>query len=357
MKRTLHTIAAIAAVFAGFLPAAQAQSPTITANQLPKVGDKQVHYTADTTGVMPGAKGANQTWDFSSITPTGDSIVTNIIAPSSTPHAADYPSATVAANSVSGGAIMYMDLSAGNNVVLGFVAEQQGQTIKQKYTNTLVQFTTPISFNYTHNDTYSGGFNVSGMDAYTNGTINVEADAYGTVLMPGGKTYANVIRLHSMQRNTDSFDLGPSSMSILTTSESYSFVQEGRMDPVLTITYSSQETVQGTVTSKSVTFNNSAASVSNINGPGFYGKNSSFSIFPNPSATRAINVVTTSQKTGVCNIHVLNQLGQIVKSFNNLNSSEGTNNFNIGLEELPKGMYMVQVQTNAGASVQKLILE
>lgn len=346
-------IAAIA-VFAGFLPSAYAQGPTITSSIFGKVGDKQVSYAADTSGITPGSAGANQTWDFTNLKPNtnGDSIVTNLVAPSSTPYAADFPSATIAANSVSGQSIVFMDISAGKSEMLGFVTSAQGQTIKNKYSNSLIQYTTPMSINYTHNDIFAGQYEVNGITIYSRGTVNVNADAYGTVLMPGGKTYNNVLRAHSFQRNIDSMDVGFSSVIITTETESYTFVQDGRKEPIITITNISQAAPSGTTYSKMVTFNNKSAAVSGITEESSIPVKS-FKIYPNPSASRTINVVTANENTGFTNINVINQLGQLVKSFNNLTGNNNT----IILDELPKGIYQLQFQTNTGVSVQKLILE
>lgn len=357
MKKHLQKIAAIAA-FAGFLPAAYAQGPTITSSVLPKVGDMQVVYMADTTGVTPGPSGANQTWDFTNLRPTAnnDSSVSTIVAPSSTPYAADFPNATAAANSASGQSTVFMDFSAGKSEMLGFVTSVQGQTIKNKYSNSLIQYTTPMAFNYTHNDNFAGQYQANGITIYSRGTVNVNADAYGTVLMPGGKTYNNVLRAHSFQRNIDSMNVGAGAFIITTETESYTFVQDGRKEPIITITNTSQESPSGTTYSKIVTFNNKVAAVSGITEEGNFNRNT-FRIYPNPSASRSINVITSGENAGTTNIFVINQLGQLVKSFHNLNMGAGTNNFTLSLDELPKGIYQVHVQTNTGNSVQKLVLE
>src|SRR4051794_9645834 len=93
--------------------------PTITGANAPVIGDVLVEQFT-TASVSQGNGGANQTWDFSTLQGNGDLSSTTLVSPSSTPYAANFPGANVAA--VSSGAYAYYLTSSTELSLVGLYA-------------------------------------------------------------------------------------------------------------------------------------------------------------------------------------------------------------------------------------------
>jgi hypothetical protein len=79
------------------LHTALSAQPVIQQNDLLHVGDIVVTQPCTVTASQPGPAGANQTWDFSGLTPTSSLDTTYYIAPAGTPYAASYPASNIVA--------------------------------------------------------------------------------------------------------------------------------------------------------------------------------------------------------------------------------------------------------------------
>ncbi len=182
------------------------------------------HYTIGTTyttefaplqgTVNVGNKGGGNTWDFSGFTSEGSSSST-AVDPASTPYIGDYAEANIATmgETESGGVVTtsysYFHLN-GSLDPLGSVSSTDFQvfTILTKTTYAPPDFLQPLPLNY--NDTYT---------TYTQRTSTTEqpplppsvstgsqatnavVDAYGTLILPGGGSYA-ALRIRQVQYDT-----------------------------------------------------------------------------------------------------------------------------------------------------------
>ena len=103
--------------------ASQAQI-TISNSSFPNVGDTQILHNNTTNlspAIMPGNSGANQTWNFSAlVSQTTDTTL--IVATSSTPFAANFPSASFAALQT-GGTIGYLQKTSTDVKLIGAAAD------------------------------------------------------------------------------------------------------------------------------------------------------------------------------------------------------------------------------------------
>jgi hypothetical protein len=78
-------------------------------------------------------------------------------------------------------------------------------------------------------------------------------------------------------------------------------------------------------------------------------------MYPNP-ATESVNVLFTAENTENGVLSVMNLMGQTVYTMN-IDVNEGTNMVTIPVNQLPAGIYMVNIKTNKGISTQKLIVK
>lgn len=142
-------------------------------------------FDGNITGLSEGNSGANQIWDFSSVSLTYKYSIAKIPIESA-PFANNFPSANYCWKFVSPTYTNYQLYNLNNNS-FEFIANVNDQSIIYDYTpNSLLLFTFPYIFDTSITDTYQE----------VNSNIFIyssQYDAYGTIITPFG-TFNNVIR-------------------------------------------------------------------------------------------------------------------------------------------------------------------
>lgn len=188
--------------------------PTLGANiSLPLGQHIPVVGVAESSVPNQGAAGANITWDFSGMV-SDQSQTVNFVATGQTPFAANFGSATVAAEYESGlsvgstAAVRYefFSLNAANLIRHGLATNQN---VVVSYSNPQTALTLPFSYQSTNTDDFAADFSVSGLYVSETGTISVTGDGYGTLILPNA-TISNVLRVRVVQDYTDLVDNGSS---------------------------------------------------------------------------------------------------------------------------------------------------
>lgn len=140
----------------------------------------------DTTGVTPGNAGANQTWDFSSLVPLSDTLIQWIVPPSSVPNGDLFPDANLVEKD-SEGRLVFVNKTDSESYGVGF--DDMTDTYPPLvYSDPMLFMKRPITYGTTFTDT----FVFQGSPG--TGIITVEADGYGTLILPNG-IYNNVLRV------------------------------------------------------------------------------------------------------------------------------------------------------------------
>ena len=142
----------------------------------------------------PGASGANVTWDFSGLVIDSTSTLT-YVDPATTPMTDSFPTATLAL--AEGGGYAYRSFDATGGYYLGY--HQGGTSPVVDYSDPELTFQFPCTYGTQWDDSLFADY-LPGSSWYLAGTINAEADGYGTLILPYG-TFTNVIRLH-LTRNS-----------------------------------------------------------------------------------------------------------------------------------------------------------
>ena len=84
-------------------------------------------------------------------------------------------------------------------------------------------------------------------------------------------------------------------------------------------------------------------------------RNTSFTIYPNPSSDIAMIVFELNGK-GKIEFSLINLNGQVVKSICKGELDKGTQRIILNCTDLPEGIYLARLQTNSGIMTQKLVL-
>jgi hypothetical protein len=162
----------------------------------------------DTSGVLEGSGGANMTWTISLTPVDTQQFTNNEVAPSSTPYAASYPTAT---NAIKGEgnniAYTYFRVAGDSLVVLGFA----DSALALVYSDPELLALSSLSFGNSFTDafgwrdstTVSSATLITKVDA----TRTVTFDGTGTLVLPW-KTFSHAMRFKTVSSQTDSSFFG-----------------------------------------------------------------------------------------------------------------------------------------------------
>jgi hypothetical protein len=268
-----------------------AQAQLTQVNNAPANGDTYVMYQCDT--ISPGASGANAVWNFASIN-THSSIVISYTA--NTVSNSTYPSAPIAVASAVNNTSYYNSsatslLYYGGNVATGSVVASL------TYTAPAVKASYPMSLSTTSSAATSGTISVTAplpTSGTFNGNSSVLADGSGTINLPGGGTYTNVIRVLT----TETITINTSLATATVIEANYNYYASGVKAPIFSIA-TSTATINGfgaPTTQTIVTRNKNATGTSTSVATGISentAESFNFVVYPNPSNTY-VNFVTNS---------------------------------------------------------------
>ena len=143
------------------------------------------------SGFSEGPSGANVTWDFSNLT-TSDVRPVIIQEADNT----DFPEADVFYNQL--GTYSYFGTTNSAFVYWGIVTDQT--TII--YSDGEEQVRYPLTYGDSYTDDFAGEYESFGITFDREGTLDVEADGYGTLITPDA-TYNNALRIQIVRNTTD----------------------------------------------------------------------------------------------------------------------------------------------------------
>jgi hypothetical protein len=193
----MKTTATLIACFFLMVCISQAQ-PVITAANYPVAGETY-HGTIQFNPTNYGVPGANVTWDFSNLTNATPGPLA-YDAPSSTSYATSFPTANVAVNfSI---VTLFYNTTSTKVDVCGSVSSN----VVIPYKNPQTAITFPFTYLDEFKDTARSDSIVTASNKRRIRTTYSHslADGYGTLIMPGPKTYTNVTRLRITALTTDS---------------------------------------------------------------------------------------------------------------------------------------------------------
>lgn len=327
---------------------------TVTSSMFPLVGDIEKTWDIDTTGLTVGSAGTNQIWNYTGITiPSTMTVKSNTYVTLSTaPHYTAFPGATIASTS---DGINYEFASYGSNITFHGTANN---TLVTTYGNPILYANVPFTYGTISSDTYSSTVVEANQTTVLVGSITTTGDAWGTLNLPGGKSYPNTLRLKLQLTQTGTITptstLSPS-YNYTINMNNYVHMSGANKFALLSIGVNTMTIKSGTFTQTS---KGKSGTVNDIMFTGLYELSDGidFSVYPNPAKDELnISLAGNNQLT---QLEVLNNLGQIVKDNNNINyNSFSSNKASVNLEGLPSGIYYIKLKTNTGQGTKKIIIE
>lgn len=340
MKKPLLSFLLLCAGITGLIA-----QPSLTQAFAYVPGDVVTSVSIDTVGVQPGNGGANQTWNFAGIQ-LGTTSSSTCLAPSATPYASSFPTATVAFLAGSNNKHQYWKVNSTSAILLG----QQETSQAQIYQDPQTLITYPFTYNSNITDNVTCNYMANGFMVYRSGTSQTVADGYGTLVMPGG-TFTNVLRVHLTYQYKDSVDYGGGFSNVgYTDVNEYHFFNAANKTALLSINYVSIGVPGSMYGAKLVAALATAVGVDELS------NGINFNLYPNPTINNStINFELESGAT--VKYELMTYTGQQVKQVNFGELPAGSQTQTIDVSGLSSGIYFLTLDVDGKISQRKLIIE
>lgn len=315
------------------LPRLLAAQPTITICENFSIGMVMRFQNCD-TNVFTGNGGANQTWNFSTLSNLPAIDTQWIVSPASTTHASLFPAANIVEKN-SMGTFVYSNNSIDSNHMVGFLDTTSGLTII--YRDPMLFLFRPIHYGDIDTNIFTDTFSSGGYDFRGSGISIIHADGYGTLLLPNG-TYNNVLRVKITHMEDDT--LVNFSTPGTSTTVTYAWFDSSHSSALLKI---DSTNVPGFYYNKSVKYllqdSTSAVGKNNIE--------KRFQLYPNP-----VSEQFTFSANDKGELIISDQFGRVIKTV-----SINEYKTNISTHNLAPGIYYVTFQTEKYRQSTKLFVQ
>lgn len=278
-----------------------AQSPVIPGSAIFVPGENYTLKT-DTTpehlaNLFVGDSGENVIWNFSEIlTPNGDTVRYDFTTSQSQPFSAAFVGSNTAQTISNEGNINFFQADeTGSKTIGSLIPSGTGSYFVFLYTNPLQNFILPLEYNDAYLDSFECYYPQFGMNFFLRkGTIQNQVDGYGTLLLPNGVVYDDVLRVRSEYFIVDITNNIPAQRDTISETFYAWYRADEKMFPILQIgeqIYNGFNSTQNIVTKyiRFKTGQNLLTLAANLKK-----EDETVLLFPNPSNT-IINIKTSDQ--------------------------------------------------------------
>ncbi len=291
--------------------------------------------------ISPGLAGANQIWNFSDFE-CGITKNSEILLTSDCPQELQNPTNIAVKDN---GNYFYFNIDESGIEYNGLISE-----------NAIINLDQPVvkmNYPFTYGDLIEGDFLGNGLyrgriETIIYGTYSVEADGFGTLILPGNVTIDNVLRVKTINTtfevtcNTTEFK----NVKYLWYSADYRY-------PIMVVTLN-DKIIAGKTTTSNYGYYNEKAFQTSLQESNNETANYSLNVFPNPS-TDYVNInYNLPQKTNV-NIEIFDITGNKVASVVNNQEQEGTQTQTF-YPELSVGTYFIKMNFGKNTIFRRIVL-
>lgn len=319
------------------------------ANHAPTVGDTYQTVACNSVGITPGGNGAGQTWNYSTMSILTTTTTNNAVTVASTGSAAAYPSANVAVQSGTAGSSFYSSSASnlmywGGNIIVG------GQAVTMSYTTAAAHAAYPMILGTTSNGNIGGTVShpIAGTGNFA-GTNTVTGAGTGTLMLPGGYNFPNVLKVTISKMMTFTVTFGSGTYS-QTVNEYYSPLSKY---PLLSISNEYINSPLGTTTETVVSINNNFSTVGVKEAAS--GSLSNVVVYPNPAKDN-INISFTNENAENVSYQIVNVIGQTIRT-QNIPATKGETLYNVNLNGIESGIYFIKLSVGNKSSVTKITVQ
>lgn len=148
--------------------------------------------------ISPGEAGANQVWDFSAAE-VGDDFVLNYNEDLT--NYATRPQGIAFACTENDSRTPFFQLTKTQRLYYGV----EGENAKIEFPEPLVDFKYPFAYQDEFSGKMNGTYTTNGVTTQIEGVYQVTADAWGTLILPNGTQFENVLRIKSVRDYSQDF--------------------------------------------------------------------------------------------------------------------------------------------------------
>lgn len=344
MKKNLLTILSAITLISSVAVA----QPTLTAtNSNPVIGD--IFTIQSYSYASPGSAGANQTWNFSSITQTTVSASSSTCTAVSASNTATFPGSNI--QSVASATSIGFGNS--NSTSYQNTGVKQG-TVNIVYSNPEDIIHYPFAMGNTYSDPFAATFTNAGSTYTRTGTTAVTADGYGTIQLPGA-TFSNALRVHFVQTYKDTtFITGFGPYVLHYVNDEYMWYIPGNHASVFSV-FSFTASSAFTGTSISTGANKLVTITTRINEQP--NSISSLNFYPNPLTNGILNLDLNLTESIKFQVVIIDNLGREVLRSNSENGFEGYNFKTFDISKIASGLYNFEIiSDNVPLITKKMII-
>lgn len=286
--------------------------------------------------------GPNQTWNFSTLTSSffpPISILFQPYLPTGGYNAFPTSDAVIGCDDE------YEFLKTNNDSVMlvGFINHFTEEL--RQFSNPIKKLQYPFSFNNTFTDNFAGQYKSMSPWINFSGNLNVTADGYGTLILPGG-TITNVLRVKSILIRT-SFHPNFNNIDSITTLDWY---LPGIHVPVLKIIKQKYSSPNYNATDYQGYYINPFA----LGSKEELASQFNLQTFPNPASSE-VNVQFQTLEPTRITLHDL--VGEKVAELYSGKGLVELQHIKIDVSKYPKGIYLLKLETEEKAIIRKLVLQ
>ncbi len=315
----------------------------------PTLGDYNVSQRFDSTAALNNNFGPNTLWDFSTLTTNTAVITSSYVAVAGTPSATVYSNASFAEYDGNAG-YTYWKAATSPTTQLELLGTIQPSISINLNANSAIASIWPIAYLYNKTDAFTGTVSVqtptANLTGNVSGNVHTLGSGTGTVVLPGGLTFNNVLQVTSTQTINASLAFGFVTATIVSTS--YQYYHASQKYPIISVNY---QATSGAFTANSGTIRINSSVFVGINEAS---QNFNFSLSPNP-ANDKLNIVLSNKKAENVSVKIINNIGQLVKTAELGNATDI--NSQIDVSNLNSGVYFVKTTIGSATSSKKLIKE
>jgi hypothetical protein len=315
----------------------------------PKPGDLETNYVLDTSSYSNGlplqVTGTNAVWNFKDLKGLDPVFDNYYLSASSVATSSNYTGCTFVQESAN---VYTYFKSVSSPTTQTELLGLSSSSLSLLFSNTAIVAKYPITFGSTITDNLSGTFTGS-LSGTCAGSLVTSADGFGTLNLPNGVVFTNVLRVKSVQ----TVSLTSLFTQVATIKQNlYNFYHSSQKFPILSINYSTFTSIISPVPSISGGVTGSL----NYFATGMEEQNQGiegFNVYPNP----AKNHILLSFKTplaGKQSVELYSLLGQKIRVYTIENPS---GELGMDVSGLPSGIYLIKLIHNSASFSQKLIIE
>ncbi|MBN1597184.1 MAG: T9SS type A sorting domain-containing protein [Bacteroidales bacterium] len=256
----------------------------------------------------PGNGGVDITWDFSSLE-FSHAFTGYINNPVLTEQGASFQDANIELSEFD--SRFYFNLTETQIEQVGYSSASGNSKIE--YTSPFIKMKYPFAYGDSYSGVYIGEHFISGIkQSDIDGLYTIEADAYGTLILPGNTVYENTLRIRTEKNYENRFATIAQNVSIIT----YRWYNMTHRYPLLVLTEIITQTGDNEYVKQQAAYNNNAVNfIDEIFADEFV-------LFPNPVTSGNLILQFDALNAGILQLEIFDINGQLISSFD-YNISEG----------------------------------